>query len=145
MKIHLSNIGICLLIILWIYTAGSKLADYQDFRHQLKLQHFSTQTILILQWLIPISELTAGVLLTMTRTRRIGLYLSCSLLIAFTAYVALILSGYYIKTPCSCGGVLKLMGWRAHLVFNTTFLLLNIYSIYFFHHKERRLEKNINV
>lgn len=145
MKVHLSNIGICLLIILWVYTTGSKLADYQDFRHQLKMQHFSAHTILTLQWSIPVLELTTAILLTMTHTRRIGLYLSCALLIAFTGYVALILSGYYIKTPCSCGGVLKFMGWRAHLVFNAIFLLLNIYSIHFFHQKERRLKKNIKV
>ena len=137
-----TKIAISLLILLWIYTPGSKLADYQDFKHQLRLQHFSPALIAILQWAIPIVEIIAAVFLTFLRTRRIGLILSCILLFAFTAYVALILSGYYIKTPCSCGGVLKFMGWRSHLAFNIFFLLLNILTIYFSTLKGRRSEKS---
>ncbi|WP_412467480.1 MauE/DoxX family redox-associated membrane protein [Pedobacter sp. KLB.chiD] len=145
MKDQYIKIATSLLIILWIYTAGSKLIDYQDFKHQLRLQHFSSTMISILQWSIPFIEIITAALLTFLQTRRIGLYLSTILLIAFTGYITLILSGFYIKTPCSCGGVLKSMGWRTHLAFNIFFLLLNIVTVYFIHSKERRPGKGFAI
>jgi hypothetical protein len=141
MKDRFILIATCLLIILWVYTAGSKVSDFQDFKHQLRLQHFGPGMISFLLWFIPAIEFTAAILLTASRSRLLGLYLSGILLAGFTLYVLLILSGYYINVPCSCGGVIKSMGWRLHLLFNLSFLLLNIGAIYISYHKERRSGK----
>jgi hypothetical protein len=130
-----------LLIILWVYTAGSKLMDFPDFKNQLHLQHFSEITSKILIIALPATELITAVLLA-TKFQKLGLKISLILLAIFTAYIILILSGYYIKTPCSCGGVLKFLGWRLHLLFNLFFLSINILALYLFTKKERRQEKS---
>jgi predicted neutral ceramidase superfamily lipid hydrolase len=130
-----------LLIILWVYTAGSKLMDFPDFKNQLHLQHFSETTSSILIIALPLTELLTAVLLT-TKHQKPGLKISLILLTIFTAYIILILSGYYIKTPCSCGGVLKFLGWRLHLLFNLFFLSINILALYLSTIKERRQGKS---
>ncbi|WP_443938809.1 MauE/DoxX family redox-associated membrane protein [Pedobacter sp. MW01-1-1] len=130
-----------LLIILWVYSGGSKILDFQDFKHQLRLQHFGATTSAVLLWLIPAIEILTAILLAIDSLRAWGLYLSGLLLALFTGYVALILSGAYIKTPCSCGGVLKWMSWKTHLVFNFTFLSLNILAVFLFIKQGRRFKK----
>jgi len=119
-----------LLVFLWIYTAFSKLVDLKDFKHQLANQTFGKRTATLLLWFIPSSEITAAVLLLFRKTRFVGLMLSALLMLLFTAYIALVLLGYYDRTPCSCGGVLKAMGWQMHLWFNVLFLTLSALGIY---------------
>jgi len=122
----LLNIITSLLILLWTYTAFSKLADLKEFQSQLNNQVFSDSTAQILLWSIPTSELLAAALLLFERTKTAGLITSALLMTAFTGYIALVLAGYYQKVPCSCGGVLKQLGWQAHLWFNLFFLALSI-------------------
>ncbi|HTM98672.1 MAG TPA: MauE/DoxX family redox-associated membrane protein [Pedobacter sp.] len=119
-----------LLVFLWIYTAFSKLADLKDFKHQLANQTFGKTAATNLLWFIPSSEITAAILLLFRKTRLVGLMLSALLMLLFTGYIALVLLGYYNRTPCSCGGVLKAMGWQMHFWFNVFFLMLSAIGIY---------------
>jgi hypothetical protein len=57
---------------------------------------------------------------------------------AFTGYVGLILVNYFGRVPCSCGGVLKIMGWKTHFVFNLFFLLLTVTGIYITNRERRQ-------
>jgi putative oxidoreductase len=125
------NISCALLILLWTYTAFSKLADLTEFKRQLGNQVFGKSGTLFLLWFIPISEISAALLLLFRKTRLIGLALSHLLMIVFTTYIALILTGYYDRVPCSCGGVLKQMGWTLHFFFNLFFLLLSLIAFFF--------------
>jgi len=118
------------LIILWIYTAGSKLMDLEDFKRQLSLQPFGTKVNSSLLFLLPGVEILTALLLLMRKTLRAGLWLSAALLTAFIAYVFLVLTGYYTKVPCSCGGVLKFLSWKNHLIFNVVFLTINGFALY---------------
>lgn len=118
-----------LLILLWAYTALSKLIDLQEFRSELNNQNFSKTTAALLLYLIPISEISAVLLLLFKKTSRIGMALSAVLMAVFTAYIFLVVIGYYDKTPCSCGGVLKELGWTAHLFFNLFFLSLTLIAL----------------
>lgn len=120
-----------LLVLLWVYTVGSKLSDVADFKHQLYNQTFSQAFAHFLLWAIPASEITAATLLLFGKTRLIGLILSFLLMLVFTGYVALVLLHYYNRVPCSCGGVLKQLGWQAHLGFNLFFLFLSVIGIIF--------------
>lgn len=124
---------VALLILLWVYTATSKLADFQEFKRELNNQTFSRNTALLLLWLIPISEIIAATMLLFKKTRFIALLLSAALMLAFTGYIALVLLNYYDRTPCSCGGVLKELGWNAHFYFNLFFLTLSLIGIYLQH------------
>ena len=125
-KNNVNEILSSLLILLFVYTAISKLAYPTLFHNQLNsflwLKPFSG----FLAPGIPILELIISSLLLFPRTRIWGLYASLILLVAFTIYLALMLN-YQNKLPCSCGGVIQKMTWKQHLIFNLSFILLSAY------------------
>ncbi|WP_394353134.1 MauE/DoxX family redox-associated membrane protein [Mucilaginibacter humi] len=49
---------------------------------------------------------------------------------AFTIYTGFGRIPFFPLVPCSCGGVVRKMSWRLHLVFNVFFLLLSSLGIY---------------
>lgn len=124
------TIIVALLVLLWSYTAASKLIDLKQFTQEIHNQTFSKNFSTLLLWFIPIAELLAAVLLLIQKTRLIGLILSAMLMFLFTGYISLVLLDYYDRTPCSCGGVLKQLGWQAHFYFNLFFLSLSLIGIY---------------
>lgn len=118
-----------LVIVLFVYAAVSKLADFDLFRRQMLIQVFPLWLSSILVWAIPLAELIAAIMLLFSNTMLKGLYLSCLLMTAFTGYIALVLLHIFKKVPCSCGGILQNMGWETHLIFNAVFLILIIMAI----------------
>lgn len=133
----LLNVIVFLIVLLWTYTAASKLADFSAFKTEMANQPFSAGFTTLLIWSIPPVELLAAFLLLFDKTRLRGLYLSFFLMLLFTGYIGLVLLGYYERVPCSCGGVLKQLGWQAHFWFNKFFMFLSFSGIYL----ERRLSK----
>ncbi|MEJ8841887.1 MauE/DoxX family redox-associated membrane protein [Lacibacter sp. H375] len=122
--IHCSS----LLILLFTYTAISKLTDYEKFVRVLDespLIHKGADTI---AWLLPVTELIVVLLLFFERTRRMGLYASLALLTVFTIYIGCMLL-FVAELPCNCGGVLNKMSWQQHLFFNAGFLVINVIGI----------------
>lgn len=119
-----------ILILLWIYTAFSKIIEYDEFKGQLTNQVFSKGFTKVLAFVLPAIEILAAVLLLFSKTRLMGFLLSLLLMGVFTAYIALVLSGFYSYTPCSCGGVLKSLSWKAHLYFNCVFLFIVLLGSY---------------
>lgn len=118
----------CLLIILWIYAAGSKLWDFNLFASQLSRQPLPQWSGPIVQWLLPLIELTAAFLFFFSRAIRIGFLLSIILMSAFTLYVGFGLAHVYDQVPCSCGGILGKTSWGAHLIFNIVFTSLSFWG-----------------
>jgi hypothetical protein len=113
-----------LLIILFVYAALSKLGSYERFTVQLSKSPFITSISTLVAWSIPTVELLIALLLTIKRTRLIGLYASFFLMSLFTAYLMIMLNfSYYI--PCSCGGVLEYLSWNQHIVFNVFFIAIS--------------------
>lgn len=127
-----------LLILLFLYTALSKLLDLQAFRGQLVLQPFPAGWDSVLLWALPVTELLACTLLFFPRTRLQGLYLASLLMSVFTLYVALILTRAFGYIPCSCGGVLEQMNWETHLVFNAVFLTLAVTATILYKRSDRK-------
>jgi len=119
-----------LLILLWIYTVLSKLSEFEDFKRQLNNQVFGKKWTPVLLWAVPGIEITAAAMLLFQKTQRAGLILSAILMILFTGYIALVTMNIFNRVPCSCGGVLKGMGWNSHLIFNTVFLAISLFGIY---------------
>ena len=107
-----------LLIILWIYAAVSKLADYDLFIDQLKHQPLPAWAPLLLSWGLPVAEITTALLLCFEKTRCYGIAVSCIMLASFTLYTGLALSGAYGSIACSCGGIFSFMQWKGHFIFN---------------------------
>lgn len=112
-----------LLVLLFAYAAVSKLADYETFKFQLGRSPYVTKMAGFIAWALPLAELIIVALLLIKRTQLIGLYASFFLMALFTGYIyAMLHFSYYV--PCSCGGVLSMMSWNQHLLFNIVFTAL---------------------
>ena len=114
-----------LLILLFVYTAVSKLLDYTSFKNVLSRSPIIGSKAAILALALPIIEGIVSVLLFFPRTRLWGFWSSAALMSVFTLYLAYMIN-FTPKLPCSCGGVLKQMNWNQHLLFNIFFLVLSV-------------------
>ena len=122
-----------LLIILFSYTAISKIMAFRVFHSQLAMQPFPRWSVWPLTLLIPTTELATTILLLVRQARPWGLYASAILMAGFTTYMGVVVAGIFEKTPCSCGGVLQQMGFETHLIFNIFFLTISVIGIYIIH------------
>jgi len=114
-----------LLILLFVYTAISKLFDYTAFKNVLSRSPLIASKAGIVALALPITEGLVSLLLFVPRTRLWGFYGSVAIMSVFTLYLAYMIN-FTPKLPCSCGGVLKQMTWNQHLIFNIFFLALSI-------------------
>jgi hypothetical protein len=135
-----------LLIFLFAYTAVSKLSlfsyatpfswdsfkfiDVSSFEEAMFKSPVLRPYVHELAWLIPSIEIAACVLLIFRKTKIVGYYLSLLLLTLFTAYIIYILNTYPHNLPCVCGGVISLMSWNQHLIFNYFFIVITVRAIY---------------
>ena len=128
-----------LLILLFSYTAINKLMSQRGFEIALAHSPLLKNVSILVSWMIPVIEIIIVIALFFPATRRFGLLASLVLMILFTGYI-----GYMIwftpKLPCSCGGVLKHMTWREHLVFNICFTALAATG-YLFEKNKRAIAK----
>ncbi|MBB5644908.1 MauE/DoxX family redox-associated membrane protein [Pedobacter cryoconitis] len=123
----LQIVAAVLLILLFGYTAVSKILEYDKFVFQLKLVQMPAVALLapLLGILIPAIELVIVWMLCKDNLRIKGLYASFLLLLVFEIYITtMLLTGE--KLPCTCGGIISQMGWKTHLVFNAVFMITSI-------------------
>jgi uncharacterized membrane protein YphA (DoxX/SURF4 family) len=120
---------VCLLyVLLFVYAATSKALDFENFQVQLGQSPLLSAFAWWVSWLVPIIELTIGVLLVIPRFKYIGLLGALSLMTMFTAYIFIVLH-YSSFVPCSCGGILEKMSWDVHLIFNVVFVVLAVLAV----------------
>lgn len=117
-----------LLILLFVYTAISKLSDYQNFKAVLATSPLLKPYAGVLAWALPVTEIIAGTFLFFPLTRSKGLLISFVLLIIFTVYLVYMVL-FTPNLPCNCGGVISRLTWGQHIFFNLFFLLLSITGI----------------
>jgi hypothetical protein len=117
-----------LLVFLFIYAALSKLLDFSRFKYQISQSPFITNISWLVIWTIPLGEIMISICLIIKRTRLAGLYLSFFLMLLFTGYIFIMLR-YSSYLPCSCGGVLSIMSWKQHFIFNLLFTGLSLAAI----------------
>lgn len=116
-------------IILFLYTGIAKIMDYSVFKEQLVDSPILSWAATPVAILLPVVEFLLVVLLVIPKWRLKGLYSSFILMTAFTAYI---IAMYIVapEMPCSCGGIIELLSWQGHLVFNGVFVLLNAIAAY---------------
>lgn len=130
MKKKIPDIICGLLILLFAYTAFSKLLDIHRFESVLSRAPLIGNHAAILAVLVPAVELMIVLLLLVPRTQRTGLIAATALLMVFTVYlVFMVLTDPDL--PCSCGGVIQQLSWKQHIVFNFCFILSGMAGIYF--------------
>ncbi|MBG6062905.1 putative membrane protein YphA (DoxX/SURF4 family) [Flavobacterium sp. CG_9.1] len=112
-----------LFILIFVYAALTKLIEFQNFQAQLGQSPLLSAYTGFISYSVLIVELVIAFLLSIPRTRSIGLLSSFALMIMFTVYIIVILN-YSSFVPCSCGGILEKMSWKEHLIFNSAFTLL---------------------
>ena len=116
-------------IVLLVYTATDKLAHLITFRAMLLQSPLLQPVAGWFSLALPVSELTIAALLLFPQTRLYGYYATTIAMILFTIYVGYMLA-VSAHLPCSCGGVLKSMTWKQHLLFNMVCTLLAAWGLY---------------
>lgn len=128
MKRTIVEIITTLFIILFLYTGISKLMDYSVFKEQLATSPILAPISYIVAILLPWVEFAIVLLLIIPRWRLRGLYSSFVLMILFTLYITGILT-FSDQLPCSCGGIIELMSWKQHIIFNSLFIAMAFWGI----------------
>ncbi len=126
-----------LFILLFVYTALSKITNITQFESVLNRSPLIENKAPLVAWGLPMIEFFVAGLLFIPSTRKLGLYSSLVLMILFTSYIGYMM--VFVPTlPCSCGGVLSMMSWKQHLIFNLAFTILAFVSIILGRKKKER-------
>jgi uncharacterized membrane protein YphA (DoxX/SURF4 family) len=142
MKSNLLTAICMLLIILFSYTAISKLIDIKLFAIEMHNQPLPWWFTSLLVYLLPSIEILIVVCLLLENYRFMALIISLVLMLFFTVYTLLILIHLFPRVPCSCGGVIKNLSWKQHLVFNLFFDGIIIWALIL--HEDNRKYKRIH-
>lgn len=118
-----------LLILLFFYTALSKLFHYRQFRGTLSTSPLIGYFSGTIAWALPVAEILVSLLLFFPSTKRSGLYASLVMLTLFTIYLGYLLL-FSKHLPCSCGGVIGKMSWKQHVPFNLFFIGMAITGLH---------------
>lgn len=124
-----------LMLLLFLYTSLNKLLDHHLFKSVLLASPLLRPFAGIISWLLPFSEIAIVVLLLIPSTRLGGLYASFVLISLLTIYLAYMLL-FTPNLPCGCGGVLKILTWPQHIVFNLFCILLSGFGIILYKRNE---------
>ncbi|WP_421803941.1 MauE/DoxX family redox-associated membrane protein [Flagellimonas sp.] len=127
-----------LLTLLFVYTAVSKLQHLDLFLGRLERMPFIAPFASLISWMVPLLELVITGLLWFPKYRKLALQATLVLLGLFTAYIGIVLT-YSDSIPCSCGGVISALGWRDHILFNATFMLMTFLGI-IWHKKDHNIQ-----
>ncbi|MGN6602451.1 MAG: MauE/DoxX family redox-associated membrane protein [Ginsengibacter sp.] len=127
-KTFLIDIISGLFILLFVYTATSKLIEHSSFQAVLSRSPLIGSKASILSWALPMLELFTAVLLFFPAIRKFGFISSFILMLVFTSYIIYMIL-FAKNLPCSCGGVISQMTWTQHLIFNVFFTVLSVIAL----------------
>lgn len=116
------------LILLFAYTALSKLIGHETFSTVLSTAPLLKSYAATLSWVLPVAEVIVVLLLFLPSVRIAGLFASLALLLLFTGYLVYMIM-YAPELPCNCGGVIAGLSWKEHIVFNVFFITLSASGI----------------
>jgi len=128
-----------LYIILFCYTGISKIIDHEIFEQQVAVSPLLAPVSKLITIAVPLAEFVLILLLIIPKWRLKGFWGSLVLMTLFTIYIMgiLILND---KLPCSCGGVIELLSWTQHIIFNSIFISLSVIGIIL----EKKLKMSAN-
>jgi len=120
-----------LIILLFLSASLSKFISIKGFEGDMRNQVFPMWMAEVLTIVVPVTEIIIVGLLYFDKTRLIGFYASAVLMTLFTIYTATVLTGVYGRIPCSCGGVIRKLSWKQHMILNIFFVLISLIAIAF--------------
>lgn len=118
-----------LIAVLFLYAAGSKLADYGLFVRQMNKSPLLVGLSGFVGWAVPVTEILITLMLIIPKYRLAGFYAAFALMVLFTSYIVSILT-FSEELPCACGGVLSALGWKNHVWFNAFFIALSFTGVF---------------
>jgi uncharacterized membrane protein YphA (DoxX/SURF4 family) len=121
----LIDVIVTLIVCMYLYASSSKYFDFPAFQRAMHNQPFPSWFSTSLTWFIPPVEIAVTILLLFGKSRKTGFLASTVLMGLFTIYVAAILLHLFPRVPCSCGGIIRLLTWNQHLLFNVFFLIIS--------------------
>jgi uncharacterized membrane protein YphA (DoxX/SURF4 family) len=130
-------------IILFLYTGIAKIQDYDVFIEQLGENPILASFAKAIAILLPIVEFLIVLMLVVPRWRFKGLLITFFLMILFTGYIIALFS-FSKEMPCSCGGIIELLSWKGHLIFNGTFILLDLWAIILYKRQKKNSQQTWN-
>ena len=119
---------VSLFILLFIYTATSKIFTFKDFSTILYMVPFFGNFHAMVAVTIISLDMIIGILLIIPATQKIGLYCTLVLLFIFSVYLIYMVSFVDIL-PCSCGGITSYLSWEDHIWCNSILILLAGFGI----------------
>jgi len=128
-KTIVPDIIAALFILLFVYTAITKLIEHESFKTVLSQSPLIGINATILSWVLPILELFTATLLFIPALRKWGFASSLILMFLFTCYITFMIL-FARNLPCSCGGVISAMTWPEHLIFNIFFTTLAVVGLW---------------
>lgn len=120
-----------LFVLLFSYAGGIKLIEFEKFQLELAQSPLLSAYAGSISYLIITFEFIIVLLLCIPRTRLTGLYMSLGLMAGFTIYIYLTLN-FSDFIPCSCGGIIEMLGWTEHLIFNIVWVAFAVTGILFY-------------
>lgn len=117
------------LVILWVYSAMSKLLYFGPFKHAMHIQVFPKWIGTILTYTLPPFELLLALLLLFNGTRLYAMYASFFLMFLFTLYIGGAVFKVYDRYPCACGGLFARLGWKKHFKVNIVLTLIALTGV----------------
>lgn len=133
----LQEVIIGLLVVLFVYTGGSKLLDIHGFVAGMKLQPFAAWVNKTVALCLPATEIIIALGLGFEQTRKTALYIYGVLMFCFTVYTGLVVAGFFEHRPCGCGGIISRLSWEGHFIINLIFLMLTCAAIWL--HRRNRI------
>ena len=115
-------------IMIFLYSGIAKIIDYAVFKEQLAVNPILSPVAKPVALLLPVLEFLIVLMLVFPRWRQKGLITSLGLMTIFTVYIIALFS-ISKEMPCSCGGLIDLLSWQQHLIFNGIFMLLDALAI----------------
>lgn len=128
-------------IILFLYTGIAKITDYSIFKEQLAVSPILSWAAKPVAVLLPFVEFAIIIMLIIPRWRLKGLYASLVIMILFTIYIIALFS-ISKEMPCSCGGIIELLSWQQHIIFNSAFILLNTWALILLKKEKKEVSKS---
>ncbi|KKX47801.1 MauE/DoxX family redox-associated membrane protein [Sphingobacterium sp. IITKGP-BTPF85] len=116
------------MLLFWIYVGIDKVWQLHAFKIALTQQPIISYFAPVLFWLLPVLEVSLGLLLAFPsqKVQSWGWKASILLISVFTVYTALGVLDVYEQKPCMCSSFLSNVSWNTHLVINSVILALSI-------------------
>ncbi|HSU26792.1 MAG TPA: MauE/DoxX family redox-associated membrane protein [Chitinophagaceae bacterium] len=134
----LIDIIAAIFILLFTYTAISKLRDHTKFYYTIRRSPLIGDKAAFVSWALPFNELFVAALLFFLSTRALGLKISFALMVLFTLYIGYMLA-FTSHLPCSCGGVISHLSWKNHLYLNIGLTLLAGWGIWLMNKTKKQM------